>query len=213
MELNQAIRERRSIRKYNDRIVEREVINQIIEAGTWAPSACNVQGWRFILINDKTKFEELISNGAAAFLKNVSQAILIVYENTTDNIEYSDYIQSASACIENMQLKAFELNVGSCWVNFLPSKKQVKKIFNIPWNYSPVALMTIGYYDQKLNERVRKYVIDDLISVNTFSGGKSIPQNRMKINVKRAMRKVYFVFPFKKLLNKFIDKKEKKFDN
>lgn len=215
MELEHAIYTRRSIRKYNDRLVERDIIEKIIEAGTWAPSACNVQGWRFIVIDDKKVLNEIVENGAAAFLKNVHQAIMVVYDNRTDNTEYKDYIQSASACIENMLLRAHSLSVGTCWINFLPNKNKLHKILNIPLEFEPIALVSLGYYDQKINERPRKNSQEDIVFWNRFNSKEVIRSSSIRLMMRRIERKVYFALPvsWKRSAKRILDKKEKKFDN
>ncbi len=215
MDIEQTIFQRRSIRKYNEKPVEIEVIKKIIEAGTWAPSACNVQGWRFIVIDDPTVINEILKNGAAAFLKNVRQAILVIYNNQSDNDSYKDYIQSASACIENMLLMAHSYNVGTCWINFLPSKKKLRQILNIPDYFEPIALISLGYYDQKINEYKRKYTVDEIISFNDyeFDDHNLITVSKIKLRLKRLARKIYFLFPYKNILTKILNKVEKKFNN
>ena len=215
MELEQAILTRRSIRKYNDKPVEREIIEKIINAGIWAPSACNIQGWRFIVVDDKDIINKIVENGAAAFLKNANQAIVVVYDNRTDNTEYNDYIQSAAACIENMLLMAHGLSVGTCWVNFLPSKKKFRKILSIPESFDPIALISLGYYEQKIHERPRKYENRELIYWNQFEAKDIESGGGAKLRIKRIMRKIYFALPpqIKKKLSGILNKKEKKFDN
>ena len=213
MELSNAIINRRSIRIYKPDKIDDSTIRKIIEAGTWAPSACNVQGWKFIVIDDSEIFNTLLRHGAASFLKSTQQAILVLYENTTDNLEYSDYIQSASACIQNMLLMAYSLGIGTCWVNNLPEKRVVRKIFNIPESYDPIALVSLGYRVNSPNNRNRKYTLDELIAYNHFSFTNCKVPADGKLYIKRIMRRVYYKLPCKKLLLKFVGKFEKKFDN
>lgn len=213
MNLDEAIVNRRSIRIYSDELVNDEIIREIIQAGTWAPSACNIQGWKFIVINEPKQIEALIKRGTAAFMKNVKQAILVVYENTTDNLEYKDHIQSASAAIQNMILKAHSIGVGTCWINNLPQKSVMRKIFKIPKSYDPIALISLGNITKNPNLRERKYILDDLISYNYFNFEKINQKSATKLFVKRIARKIYFKLPFKKLLIKFAGKFEKKFNN
>lgn len=212
MELKSAIYGRRSIRRYSQTPVPNDVLLEIIQAGTWAPSACNIQGWKFIIINEKEKLAGMVENGAASFLKNVNQAILVLYDNRTDNLEYQDYVQSASACIQNMLLMAYSLNVGTCWVNFLPTKKVLRRIFSIPKTYSPIALVTVGYYEQTPIIQKRKQELQEQVFYNKCT----LPaerDGRGKLIVKRILRRLYFWFPFKSLLTPFLDKQEKKFEN
>lgn len=155
----------------------------------------------------------MLEHGAASFLKSVSQAILVLYENTTDNLEYHDYIQSAGACIQNMLLEAYSLGIGTCWVNFLPEKSVLRKILHIPKSYDPIALITFGYIVKPMNEMPRKYPIDDLVAYNSFSFAKYKKKPAISLHIKRMLRKLYFKFPCKRLLVKILNKYEKKFDN
>lgn len=213
MELDQAIQERRSIRKYTEVPVQKEIIQQIIEAGIWAPSACNIQGWKFIVIDEAQLLRRIAQMGAASFLTSAHQAILVLYDNQTDNLEYHDYIQSAAACIQNMLLKAHSLKVGTCWVNNLPNKKTLRRLLAIPKHYSPIALITLGYYDQEINDRPRKYTVDEATSYNRFNCIQSNKKNTVLLSARRIARRIYHILPCKKYFLKIVDRIEKKFDN
>ncbi len=216
MELIDAIIQRRSIRRYTDERVPKEVIDKIVQAGIWAPSACNVQGWRFIILDDKKIIDQILQHGGATFLANAYQAILVLYNNQTDNIEYKDHIQSASACIQNMLLQAHELNVGTCWVNYIPRKRVLKKLFSIPFFYEPIALVSLGYYDPlKIHEQKRKQTASECIAYNHYDfTDEPIPfSRRLALSFRRFARKMYFILPFKRLINKKAHKYEKKFEN
>ena len=89
---------------------------KVIEAGMWAPSACNLQNWKFIVIDNQNLKEKLVDWGAAIFIKHAPMAILVLYDNRTANIEYQDHIQSAAAAIQNMLLAAISLELGTCWI-------------------------------------------------------------------------------------------------
>lgn len=213
MELWQAIRDRRSIRKYTSELVDQETIYKIIEAGIWAPSACNIQGWKYIVLDSPEVIKTIYKSGGASFLQNVKQAIVVLYENQTDNVEYQDHIQSAAASIQNMLLMAHSLKVGTCWVNNIPNKRILRKILNIPFSYDPIALITIGYYDYIPNDRKRKYSVQELISYNKFDFDIVSSKSRIKVAIKRFCRKIYKILPGKVALLKIVGRFEKKFDN
>lgn len=215
MDLQEAIWGRRSVRNYTSKMVTDEEIVKIIEAGTWAPSACNIQGWRFIIIDEKEKLDLLVKNGAAAFLKNVNQAILILYNNQTDNTMYQDYIQSAAACIENMCLTAYAMGIGTCWVNFLPAKVNLRKIFEIPSAFDPIALISLGYNAKPTRTVPRKYDVHTLISKNKFCSNDYTfaKKSRTKLFFKRLLRNAYLYMPFKRIVTPILKKVEKTFDN
>jgi nitroreductase len=214
MDIDEAIRNRRSVRKYSSKQVEKNIIEKIIEAGQWAPTACNFQGYRFIVIDNPELFARITRRGAADFLKDVKQAILVLYDNQTDNFEYKDYIQSASAAIQNMLLKAHALQVGTCWINHLPRKQYLRKLLRIPAYYEPIALIALGYYDKEPSAVPRKKILSQIICYNTFSfDDNHEKKNIILLSIKIIARKIYLylsVFPF---LRKLAGKFEKKFDN
>ncbi len=206
MDINKAIYNRRSVRKFTDKKIEKEKILKIIDAANQAPSACDIQGWRFIVINKKKLIERLVNQGAASFIKNAPLGILVLYDNRSDEFEYLDYIQSASAAIQNMLLKAVELGLGSCWVCHLPPKKQIRKLFNIPEYYDPIAYIPLGYYTSKPKKRPRKHKVEEIISDNYFIFNKknTIGKN-IKLIFKKKAKKLYYSLPLRKYIKPFVD--------
>jgi len=141
------IKSRRSIRKYVDKGVPSDVIKEIIDAGRCAPSSHNSQPWRFIVIEDKKKIEELsdyIKNWfkkrlifgkiAGLFYKKVKNEIESAKKRlfTEDDFFFYDApllilicskagrfsIQDCSLAAENMMLAGRSLGIGSCWIGF-----------------------------------------------------------------------------------------------
>lgn len=213
MELKEAILNRRTIRHYNDTPVTREEIRELINAAIHAPSACNLQQWRFVVIDDAVLLQKIQKAGAATFLKDVKQAILVTYSNQTDNVEYMDYVESAAAAIENMLLMATELKIGACWINNLPPKGRLRKILSIPKSIDPIALVSIGHFDTDSKEIKRKRLADEVISYNTFAFENVENKNRFQLTFRRLMRKIYKHLPFKEVLHRVAEKYEKRFDN
>lgn len=215
MDIEEAIKGRRSVRKYTDKIIEKSIIKKIVEAGQWAPTACNRQDFYFIVIDSPKIIYKIIQHGAANFLKNTKQAILVIYNNETDNLEYKDHIQSASAAIQNMLLRAYSLNVGSCWVNYLPRKNYLRKLLHIPKQYDPIALIALGYCSNESFVVPRKKELLQIISYNIFDFKDTHKKkNVFLLRVKVILRTFYFYFPglpvfFRKLIVKW----EKKFKN
>ncbi|WP_018248103.1 nitroreductase family protein [Orenia marismortui] len=214
MKLDEAIKNRRSIRVYNDNPITKEEILKLIEAANWAPTACNRQSFKFIVINNKKIFNKILDKGAATFLKKIDTAILVLYDNQIDNLEYMDYIQSASASIQNMLLKAYSMGIGACWICHLPTKSFLRKLLDIPFNYDPIALISLGHYDKDPRKMKRKKEAREIVSYNSFDFDEEIPSRfNIKLRLKRIARKIYFKLPKKKLLKKIVLKFEKKFDN
>ena len=127
MELKEAISKRRSTRKFSDKEISRDVLEEIITAGNLAPSGCNNQDWRFVIIDSPSLKARIVEEGGAKFIQEATLGILVTYNNCSDNLEYRDYIQSASAAIQNMLLAATSLGVGSCWICQLPLKSTLRR--------------------------------------------------------------------------------------
>jgi len=217
MNLESLIKTRRSIRLFQDKNIDRKTIKKIIEIAIYAPSACNIQGWRFIIVDDQIKKQEIIDFGGSVNIKNAPLGILVLYDNRTKNTEYNDNIQSAAAAIQNMLLMVHELGLGACWTCHLPSKKRLKKIFNIPKTMSPIAYLIIGNKKNKPTKMPRKYNIDELIGFNEFSSNINRGEKQPNLLIKKILTKTFILIPVfikRKWLNKYLDKNfVKKFKN
>jgi nitroreductase len=218
MEIIEAIKTRRSVRTFKPEPVSLDTVKRLIEAASWAPSACNIQGWRFIIINEPKLKEEIVDQGGAVIIKSAPTGILVVYDNRTANLEYQDYIQSGAAAVQNLLLAAHSFGLGSCWVCHLPPKKKLRKILKIPNNFSPLAYILLGYKEKEPIEVSRKHPLNSLISYNIFNFEKPKREaGRLKLFLFRILIKIYYCLPLflkKKFVNKFIDQKfVKKFEN
>lgn len=216
MDLFESIKSRRSVRNFSAQTVGRDLIEKIIEAGTLAPSACNIQGWRFVAIDRPELKEKIFDLGGSATIKSAPVFILIFYDNRTTNAEYADYVQSAAAAMQNMLLAAQELGLGACWVAHLPRKKDLQKLFGAPRHFEPIAGLILGHKSGSLLAPMpRKFALADIIGYNAFNfeAAEEAPANLLP---KRLARKIYYCLPapLKKILNDFIDKNfVKKFKN
>lgn len=196
MDIFKAIKDRRSVRHFQDKQIEREILDKIIEAANLAPSASNIQGWRFIIVDDKKLKAQLVDLAASTVIMDAPLGILVLYDNRSINLEYMDYIQSASAAIENMLLASHALGLGSCWICRLPSKRRMRKIFKLPSYYDPIAYIALGYPKDEERQVERKYKLADLISYNYFGPSKSNrlpPLYFISLSIKRARRKLDFL--------------------
>lgn len=144
------IKERRSVRAYSPEPVPEEDILKILDAARWAPSAGNLQPWRFIVVTD-SKLKEDIAYAAYGQLWMATAPVIIVVcavpEESSwrygERGEKLYCIQDTAAAIQNILLAAHALGYGTCWVGAF-SEDEVREILNIPKNVRPVALITIG---------------------------------------------------------------------
>ncbi len=153
METIRAINDRRSIRKFKNINIEKDIIDILLNAAQMAPSAGNVQGRDYIIVTNQEIKQRLVD--AAHNQKFIGQApVVIIF---VANIERSSKryggrgllyaIQDATASIMNLMLIAHDLDLGTCWVGAF-EEDYVRNILGIPANLKPVAIIPIGYPDE-----------------------------------------------------------------
>lgn len=215
MDFFELIKTRRSVRRFAQKPLDRAIIEQIIEAGAMAPTACNIQGWRFVVVDEDNLKQKIVDMGGSVIIKTAPVAIFVFYDNRTTNTEYKDYIQSASAAAENMLLAAHHLGLGACWINHLPQKKDLQKLFRVPIYFEPILCIILGEKMQPPTEVPRKHSLDQIIGYNIFKN-TATEQTKKISTMEKILRKIYYMMPtfLKNKFNKFIDKKfVKKFNN
>ena len=156
MDLFEAIYGRRSIRKYLDKPIPKDVMMKIIDAARWAPSSCNRQLWEFVIVT-KLDIKQRIADEACfgqKFLKKAPSLVVVFYDDTKERREETgpskhDSIQSAAAAIQNMILAAYSMGVGSLWVCSIKKMLMLNKILNVPEYIRPIAIVAFGYPAEK----------------------------------------------------------------
>jgi nitroreductase len=159
---------RQSDRKYSDRPVEADKLERITEAGRMAPSACNAQPWKFVVVTDpslRKKISEAATERLTGMNNFVGQApVLIVIVREKPNlsskiggtIKKKDYshidigIASANIC-----LQAASEGIGSCILGWFDDK-QVRSILNIPASKRVELIITLGYSLSEYRQKKRK---------------------------------------------------------
>jgi len=215
MELLDAIRTRRTARVYEGGKIPAELIVYMLERAAAAPSACNRRGWRCILLEERDDLDWLYRRGGSAVLRSAEQALLVCYQRETDNSAWDDNIQSAAAIIAYFQLIAHEQGVGSCWICHLPPKRELASYFKISDSYTPVALVTIGYYRKSDGLRPRVTTPGDrLLAVGRWDFRDDVDEcGRFQLLLRKLLRSIYYMTPFRGLLRRVAGRFEKKFDN
>jgi len=155
-----AILNRRSIRKYLDKKVEKEKIEALLKAAMQAPSAANQQPWEFIVVEKKETLAEL-SKTSQYFSKVADAPLAIVFVSRKDGVFFPEWIsQDMSAAVENLLLQAADSGLGAVWLGVFPVAERmnhIKNLFNLPDNIEPFALIPIGYPDGQKNEFVDRF--------------------------------------------------------
>lgn len=208
---DELIADRRTVRRYRPDPIAPEVYEQLLAAAIQAPSACNRQEWKFVVVNEPRLLHWLFERGGASFLDHVQQGILVLYCNRSDNLSYWDPVQSAAAAITLLQLKAWTMGIGSCWVCHLPPKGEMRRKFHIPSSYDPIAFVTLGYYQRKPFRKARKAEARSMIAYNRFQFSESLPRIDWPLLARRWARRCYYLFPWRHLLFPIVKRYEKKF--
>jgi nitroreductase len=150
MNLLEVIRSRRSIRKYSDKSVSDEIINEILEAGRWAPSGLNNQPWRFVVIKEKSFKDKLSSMTNYSTIVSGSDFCIAVFYNNPAGYHREKDIMSIGACIQNMLLYAHYLGIGSVWLGeILKNREKIGEILGINPSNEFMALIAFGYPDEE----------------------------------------------------------------
>jgi nitroreductase len=165
MDVMEAIKRRYSVRSYQDRAVEKEKLNSILEAARLAPSASNRQEWRFIVVRDKSTRQRLMK--AAKSQAFVGQAPVVIaccaqtdnHKMTCGQLCYP--IDVAIAC-EHMALKATEEGLGTCWIGSF-YEDQVKEILDVPKDIRVVELLALGYPDKPCPSHKDRLSLEEIV--------------------------------------------------
>lgn len=146
MEFEKLITERYSVRSFRAEHLPSTVIDKIIKAGHKAPTGCNYQPQRILVLNTDEAMDKLYKCTKCHF--NAPCAMLVCYNEDESWVRPYDKAMSApvdaAIVTTHMMLAAHDIGVGCCWVmHFDPFK--LKEAFNIPDNIKPLALLVMGY--------------------------------------------------------------------
>ncbi len=164
---------RRSIRKFEDKPVPREMIDQVMHAGIWAPSSCNYQMWDLIAVDDP-----VVNAGLAelsAQMANAPVNIVVAYGRDFSEENHAN-IQTASALIENMSLAAEALGLGSFWITQTGGADKVHEIIGLPRDRMVVAVLALGYPKARPAKGPSRRPLAQVTSYNHYAG-RPIPSS------------------------------------
>jgi len=157
MTVLEAIRRRYSCRAYQERGVEPEKLDQIFRAARLAPSAKNIQDWRFVVVTDKEKRRQVAASTNRPEVFEKAGAIIVACSN-------SDYVMrcgqpvgpiDVAIALEHICLQATELGLGTCWIGSFESEK-VRAVLDIPADIAVIELMALGYPADERKEPKRE---------------------------------------------------------
>ncbi|MFH2020554.1 MAG: nitroreductase family protein [archaeon] len=185
MNVFEAIATRRSVRKYTSQDIPMELLGVVLDAGRYAPSAGNIQNWRFIIVKDKDS-KQRVAEAAMQQMWIAEAPVILVVVAETEKIkqfyglrgERLYAVQNCAAAIENMLLTIHSLGMASCWVSAF-DEDMLKRSVNIPGDIRPQAVIPIGYPDEIVPAPTH-YTMENVCFFETYG-------NRVK-NVERVFQ-------------------------
>jgi nitroreductase len=148
MDALEAIRRRRSVRRYRNAVVPKDDLETIVDAGRLAATGSNQQPWDFVVVTEKPMIVNFKVSGP--WIESANAVIVVVMDPKS-----RWWVEDGAAAIENMLLAGTALGYGSCWVegDALPHEDTIKSLLGIPADKRVMALIPIGIPAEVPNPR------------------------------------------------------------
>lgn len=171
MNVMEAIKKRCSVRSYQNRPVEIEKVDKILEAARLAPSASNRQEWRFVVVQDRDTRQRLMKAAKNQPFVGEAPVVIVCCAKTDNHIMTCGqmcYPIDMAIAIEHMALEATEEGLGTCWVGAFYEDK-VKEILGIPQDIRVVELLVLGYPTNPSSAHKDRLSIEEIVMHERWS--------------------------------------------
>ena len=173
MDVFEAIKQRQSIRSFDERPIPEKTTQVILESAINAPCSCNRQTWRFLVLDDRDSIRMIAKVRNAKWIEKAGAILLVFcdlsyYQNSGREREYSPYLD-AGAAIQNILLAATAMGISTCWVNCGPQeikeiiREEIYQRFSIDENMLWTGIVVMGYsvkrYPKPPRQSVDKYLL------------------------------------------------------
>ena len=164
---------RRSIRRFDERPVPRELIDRVLHAGTWAPSSCNYQMWDVVAVDDPQLNTELA--GLSTQMGNAPVNLVVSYGRDFSEEGWAN-IQSASAMIQNMSLAAEALGLGTFWITQMGDREALREKVGLPYDRLVIAVLALGYPKSRPKSGPKRRPLTQVTHYNQYAG-EAVPSS------------------------------------
>jgi len=184
MQLDKAIKERHSVRKFKDKKPKWKTIIECLDAVRYAPMAGNNFTLKLILVDNKNKIQKIAQACQQPFV-GTAEYVVVICSNPSrpiNEFEKRGEIftrQQAGAAIENFLLKIEEAGLNTCWVGYFV-EAQIKRTLKIPTDVQVEAIFPIGY-EFSASRRRLKIDMDRVLYFNTYNNKKKKPIERVDV--------------------------------
>ena len=163
MEIFEAIKRRRSIRKYEQKVVEKEKLSKVLEAARLAPSAMNRQPYAFVVTSENETIEKISSACNQEWDAPTIIVVCAFPEEAWVRDDGEEYWKAdAAIAMNNMSLQACAEGLGTCWIAAFKEEK-IKDILGIGPEARVVAMTPLGYPAEKKGPVTNRKTIDELV--------------------------------------------------
>ncbi|MCE5268652.1 MAG: nitroreductase family protein [Planctomycetaceae bacterium] len=148
MDTLEAIHSRRSVRRYEDRPVPEELVQELVAAACNAPSARNQQPWQFVVIDDRQILAEVAKINPNAQMARRAPLGILVCGDLSLETSPGYWVVDCAAAVENMLLAAHALGLGAVWTGVYPRQERMdglRRLVRVPENVIPHSLVIVGY--------------------------------------------------------------------
>jgi len=188
MQLQDAIKKRKSVRKFSSKKPDWRKIIKAIDSTRWTPMAGNYQTVRFILVDDPEKIKQIQVACQQDFVGQVDHIIVAVSDYEYLRKMYPDFAdiygrQQAGAAIQTLLLSLVDLGMSSCWVGWF-DESEIKRTLTIPEDCAVEAILPVGF-ETKINiARAKKTELEHIIFFNKYKN--KYKEQRSKVSVEGA---------------------------
>ena len=173
MDVLEAVKGRRSIRVFKNQDVPTEIVEKLIDAARWAPSAGNIQPWEFIIVRKPEIKRRLVEAALDQVFIEEAPVVIVVCANEVRSSqgygvrgETLYCLQDTAAAVQNIHLTAYSFGLGTCWVGAF-REEEARRILMIPHGIRPVAIIPIGYPAEAPIARSRR-PLSQIVHYETF---------------------------------------------
>lgn len=173
MDVFEAIKGRRSIRRFTRENVSEDDLRKLLECAIMAPSAGNLQSWEFVVVRDAKRKRGL---SAAAldqtFIEEAPVVVVVCANETRSGWGYGHRgvtlycLQDTAAAIQNLLLAAHALGLGACWVGAF-HEEEARTVLKVPRGVRPVAIVPVGHPSERPWDRERR-PLSEIVHYETF---------------------------------------------
>lgn len=153
MEALEALKTRRSVRRFVDQTIPREVLEDLVDCARLAATAINIQPWEFVVVTDRARLSEIAERtDYGRFIATATACILVLCRDT----KY--YLEDGSAATQNLLLAATAHGLGACWVagDKKPYADQILRLIGAPEGFKLVSLVPVGFPAEQPRQEKRR---------------------------------------------------------